>query len=303
MIKMFSLSSPPQPMFFSSQYQHSPATPSPLRTAYNVNLSRQPIMSGNEKSSPISEGYDENWSPVQTSKEDGTCSRTPATASSIFSRTPASTGTASTTPPTTGTSASAASAQAQKFQFEARARSQSPSAQLSRLGGQKREERKGRFLDRIRNRREDATDDRMLKMQWARERIEWEEDMRRQGKLLDVPEDAEAVEEAMDDAEEGGISPAEEKEIEALAGYYVSQQQESLHGAGGGDEMIGEDDEWDEVFMEVLSQEQWKQAGARPLDAQNAGVPDGGEERNAVPYPSSAGGQDGQGGADDMDMS
>jgi hypothetical protein len=283
---MFPLSSPPQHFFLGRHY--APTTPSPLRTGYNVN--RQPVMNQDViKSSPISEGWregDENWSPaVEKNQEEDVY--TPAPQSSIFSRTPASINTSFTTPSTTSkntTLASAASAQASKFQYEARARSQSPAAQLSRTGSEKKDLRKTKFLDRIRGRREDATDERLLKMQWARERNEWEEDMRRQGKLLDVPEEVETMEDTMEDAEQGGMSPTEEKEIEELAQYYVNEQD-----ASGVNELMDEDDEWDEVFMEVLSQE--KQASSQQTVVQWGSVNDSSHR------------PPGAGGADDMDMS
>lgn len=80
-----------------------------------------------------------------------------------------------------------------------------------------------------------------------------------------------------------GLSPTEEKEIEALLEMWDDRAGGSApQAADVGEDMVGDGDsqEWDEVFMEVLSQEQQQQhsasIGGHMMDSggQSGGVDD-----------------------------
>ena len=165
------------------------------------------------KSSPLSESYqsiedDENiFSPEQTPKSQFT---TPSTLPS-------------------------------KLSFEQRARSSSPAAKISKHATDSREKRKSRFLDRIRSRREDKRDDRMgdqiLRMDYVKERREWEEQMAQQA--TEVDEDVVMEEEP---------SPTEDKEIEELVSYFEQPERADQRDGPPGQHS---DDEYDQLFIEL----------------------------------------------------
>jgi hypothetical protein len=136
---------------------------------------------------------------------------------------------------------------------------------LTRHAASTRERKKNQFLDRIRRRRDDERSDgfgeQVLRMDFVRERRMWEEEMRRRavvegdlGLDLDLDLDLDLVmgdeneknedTDANADVQEEEMSPTEEFEFE-------------FEFERDGDEfLVDEDDEYDEVFREILLAEQ-----------------------------------------------
>lgn len=131
--------------------------------------------------------------------------------------------------------------------WETRARGASPAALLTRHAVSARERKKSQFLDRIRRRRDDERSDgvgeQVLRMDFVRERRMWEEEMRRRAVVegdLDVDPDLMMDDNTQEVQEEEEMSPTEEFDFER-----------------DGDEfLVDEDDEYEEVFREILLAEQ-----------------------------------------------
>lgn len=150
-------------------------------------------------------------------------------------------------------------------QWESRARSASPAASLARHAADGREKKKSQFLDRIRRRRDDSradnTGDQVLRMDFVKERKVWEDEMQRRAFLEqpvdpDMDVDFEIDAERMQESDQTQMSPPQEHDFDeaelALAldlGEFQSknESQEFLV-----DDIDG--DEYDALFMEVLSQ-------------------------------------------------
>ncbi|KAI1630316.1 hypothetical protein EDD37DRAFT_99810 [Exophiala viscosa] len=268
---MFSLPSPPQPSTFFAATRphftsHAPQTPSPLRTWRNANLMPMPIptpkTTGNKEnggssplgSSPLGKYADENARPVE---------QTPG------SQTPYASGskTISDTTFVFGQQTQSQQQQHVQGQWESRARSNSPAAALARHSVSAREKKKSQFLDRIRRRRDDERSDGMgeqvLRMDFVRERRMWEDEMRRravvEGDLAIDPNLEMDIEDEGEDAQ-AEMSPTEEfdPELDALAYQYPD----------GNEFLVDEDDEYDEVFREILlAEETGVSTDTRPTEA------------------------------------
>ncbi|KIV78744.1 hypothetical protein PV11_06357 [Exophiala sideris] len=297
---MFSLSSPPQPStFFAANrphfVSHAPQTPSPLRTWRNANLMPIPTPSSktnsdageNElpssplRSSPLGKYADENARPEKTSGNIqgagfGFCHA----GNSMLMTPPHTTETPSASRFELGSGVfgeqqrqeSQTPLQMQQQQqhipgpWESRARSASPAAVLARHSASAREKKKNQFFDRIRRRRDDERSDGMgeqvLRLDFVRERRMWEDEMRRRAVVegdngLDPDSQMEDEAQADDQAE---MSPTEEFDPEADALAYQYQE---------GDEfLVDEDDEYDEVFREImLAEEHGASTNTRPGEA------------------------------------
>lgn len=166
----------------------------------------------------------------------------------------------------------------QTSEWEHRARNAGPAATLARHAAQGREKKKTQFLDRIRRRRDDSRTemygDQVLRMDFVRERRQWEDEMNRRAMLeagvalageddyLDADmHDKPAGRE--DDSAEAEMSPTEDHDVDdALLEYYADavQDQQVRNSERGNDDYLidGEDDdeEYDRLFREMIAQNQ-----------------------------------------------
>lgn len=150
--------------------------------------------------------------------------------------------------------------------WEARARSASPAATLARHATQGREKKKTQFLDRIRRRRDDARSedvgDQVLRMDYVRERRDWEREMQRCAEAEAGVQDEGEVDMLVEEEEEarahGGeeLSPTEDHDLDELAQYY----EDIRRGSGSGEDEFPVDDadveEYERLFGQVLLQQQ-----------------------------------------------
>jgi hypothetical protein len=286
---MFSLSPPPPretPAFFPAHRLeggfmrtpkdvHAPQTPSPLRTSRNVNLmpfSRAFSRSGNgtdngsEKndetllSSPLGKfsatglGHnDENQTPAGKMGDVHTDKLITPPDSSHRSAVSFSNSTG-------GPSSFHFSLDHQKPQtdqtWETRFRDNGAAASLARHATQQREHKKTQFLDRIRRRRDDGRSeligDQVLRMDFVRERRRWEDEMKRRAlEAGQADMDMEEVEEEFD--QQPWMSPTEEHDFD---GFVDETGGHNLQGDDRDDEFVIDDDEYEELFREILSQDQ-----------------------------------------------
>ncbi|KAK5076425.1 hypothetical protein LTR64_006095 [Lithohypha guttulata] len=169
------------------------------------------------------------------------------------------------------------------FQFQQRARDAAASTQITNRISAGRTSRTSGFLDRLRRTRRDERDSRGIesfeKADYWRERREREARLRREaqqqdGPLSDIVEKMDI--EQIDDLEDAELSPVDEdQEVEELVHAYFDRGQQLR---GENDQMFAEridqqddnfeiddDSAYEEVFMEVLSQEH------RPRFAEHTG--------------------------------
>jgi hypothetical protein len=196
---------------------YAPPTPSPLRTSRNVNVMPQRRQpDNNDEENMIPKTPAENLSPQLF----------------FLNSTPV-------------TSENQQSSRAAQFQYQSRARATAPSVQLQNHAASKRDSRKKLFLDRLRNKRDDErcerTGDQVMRMDYIKERKAWEEEMQKRGMddLDEIEEDSEMQEQTEE------LSPTEDKEIEELVSYLNDNEEEDDFS----------DEEYDALFMEVMSQE------------------------------------------------
>jgi hypothetical protein len=167
--------------------------------------------------------------------------------------------------------------------FASRSRALTPQATLTAQNSAAKDRRKSLFRDKIRKHRDDARfegrGDQVLRMDFVRERREWEDRLARRAPAdLDGDENMEGIDEV--GVKERGVVPmTEEEEIEALAQYLVDTEDDEMqlqderegdrrweeHGQrkllGRGNEprldgnlSYGSDDEdYDHLFMEVIT--------------------------------------------------
>ncbi|OCT52171.1 hypothetical protein CLCR_08626 [Cladophialophora carrionii] len=200
-------------------------------------------------------------------------------------------------------------------QWELRSRESSPSTLLATQTARNREERKSRFLDRIRRRRDDQRSERVgdqvLRMDFVKERRGWEEQMARRaafeaGVAIEEAEE-EVVEEAdmQNDTEFGAQEMSPTEEYDDLVRDYENGYEYEYERERGFDrqgEMMPEDEfefpvdeaddeEYERLFreMEILSQQSVSQV--RDIMAQ--------EQQ----HPSQQGMEHRSGGGDAMDIS
>ena len=294
---MFFLSSPPQPpptqhQFFNNPFtfRHGPTTPSPLRTSYNANGIKRTRMSPpkyslHSLSSPITNSADYAESDNENDQAYPTTALTTTTTlPTAFSfSSPARTTTTNTV---------------QSTHYANRARASTPTALLNTHANTRKAETRARFLDRIRTRRDEGfgRDDKILRADYLNERQAWEAEMRRRAVLdgidagLQVDEEEAELDHQVDEAqrtahttmdlgedlqEEQQLSPTEEKELEALLEQWSpggstagNHNHPNPHHDDHAGMYIGHNDdsqEWDEVFMEVLSQEEVQLIGHEGL--------------------------------------
>ncbi|KPI36577.1 uncharacterized protein AB675_4407 [Cyphellophora attinorum] len=287
-----------QPQYFGASnnpfafQQHAPLTPSPLRTSYNANHGlRRPrlcgSMSKNDQqtnygvenkafslSSPISRGIqEEDFENLPETAQENTAHPSEHLKPFSFSSPTPTASTTFFTPSTTAGPTTAVTAPTSRY--EARSRASTPNSLLQNHATTRRADTRAKFLDRIRTRRDEGfgRDDKLLRADYLEERRAWETEMRLldNGAGVEVEEEEEldenmAMSGVVADAEsgvpgkgvgeeEGQMSPTEEKEIEELLELWDGE------GNGFADQADGDGDsqEWDEVFMEVLSQEQQHQ--------------------------------------------
>jgi len=166
--------------------------------------------------------------------------------------------------------------------WESRARSESPAASLARHAADGREKKKSKFLDRIRQRREDSraekTGDQVLRMDFVNERRAWENEMRRRATLeqpgdpeMDIDVDVD-VETGMmwDCVDQSHMSPPQE--YDEVDGGEYAMNFGGLHSRNGSQEFLVDDidpDEYDALFMEILSQDASRSFAHHPPQAPN----------------------------------
>ena len=154
---------------------------------------------------------------------------------------------------------------------------------LARTNRDAKERRKTLLLERVRQSRDDARydarSDQALRIEFVQERREWEERLRRRAPV-DEEVDLEAMDEDGDVGEVEEMSPTEEREIEELLSYlddggdgdgavegermlgrvsgYLSDSQprKSI-----GSDTMSDDDDYDQLFQEVLAQGQHEDLG------------------------------------------
>ncbi|EXJ81679.1 hypothetical protein A1O1_07744 [Capronia coronata CBS 617.96] len=181
--------------------------------------------------------------------------------------------------------------------WEHRSRDASPAAALARRAAQGRETKKTQFLDRIRRRRDDSRTemygDQVLRMDFVRERRQWEDEMNRRARMEveagiawtgeedDLDADMQDTQTAttkprwptadhefgQDQGDpEAEMSPTEEYNVDdALVEYYADTmhdqgaEAESVPAGRGADDdyLIDDDDEeYDRLFREMIAQNQ-----------------------------------------------
>ncbi|OAG42328.1 hypothetical protein AYO21_03496 [Fonsecaea monophora] len=150
-------------------------------------------------------------------------------------------------------------------QWELRSRSSSPSSLLNSQTNRSREQRKSKFLDRIRRRRDDdrseQVGEQVLRMDFVKERRVWEREMARRAAMEAAQEEEVESEDDDDDdeEEEPELSPThefeEDIEVDELIRQYEQEQLQTVKD----DEFVvedAEDEEYERLFreMEILSQ-------------------------------------------------
>ncbi len=148
-------------------------------------------------------------------------------------------------------------------QWSLRSRESSPSALLTTQTTRNREERKSKFLDRIRRRRDDerseVVGDQVLRMDFVKQRRGWEEQMARRA-ALEPPADFDEEEDDIvpEELEDEGMSPTEEFDD------LVREFERAGRAQDEGDEFLVDEvgeEEYERVFreMEILSQQSQSQ--------------------------------------------
>ena len=230
---MFRFSSPPSvyssPRFFSA---FIPQTPSPLQTSRNANLMPTTTPQHGIKSSPIFDStsfFDENSPSALDSRSD------------------------------------------LQTNFKARARSQSPQVHLARNIDTVRNHRKTAFLDKIKRNREhgkfDAREDQVLRMEFVRERREWERMLEERAPAV-LHEEGFPGDEMDVDVNEADVpqerppSPTEEQEMEELLSYLdesrgspIMDNPNTRHSEAATETLWGEDeDDYDAIFNDLTGE-------------------------------------------------
>ena len=160
------------------------------------------------------------------------------------------------------------STSARPSQWSLRSRESSPSSLLTTQTTRNREERKSKFLDRIRRRRDDERSaivgDQVLRMDFVKQRRGWEEQMARRAALeplADLDEEEEE-EDGAPEVEDEGMSPTEEYDDLVREFERIRRVDEE------GDEFVVdevEEEEYERLFreMEILSQQSQSQSQAQ----------------------------------------
>ncbi|KIW82557.1 hypothetical protein Z517_05584 [Fonsecaea pedrosoi CBS 271.37] len=150
-------------------------------------------------------------------------------------------------------------------QWELRSRSSSPSSLLNSQTNRSREQRKSKFLDRIRRRRDDdrseQVGEQVLRMDFVKERRVWEREMARRAAMEAAQEEEVESEDDDDDdeEEEPELSPTHEFEEDVEVDELIRQYQQEQLQTVKDDEFVvedAEDEEYERLFreMEILSQ-------------------------------------------------
>ncbi len=259
---------------------HAPQTPSPLRTSRNVNL--MPRSAGQNKSddetpllssSPLGRKFadhdDENDIRL-TGAGHHNEKTAPADDSPLITPPDSSHRPASFNPTFAGPSFAFSIDNptrnvSSQTGWETKFRNGGAAASLARHATQQREQKKTQFLDRIRRRRDDSRSemygDQVLRMDFVRERRRWEDEMKRRA-LMEAGELAE-VDSNMEEAEDEAhfqMSPTEEHDLDELYPM-IGAPHDLGHDDRDNDDFVFDDDEYDELFLEFLSQEQQMPAG------------------------------------------
>ncbi|KIW91372.1 uncharacterized protein Z519_08268 [Cladophialophora bantiana CBS 173.52] len=159
----------------------------------------------------------------------------------------------------------------QPSQWELRSRSSSPSSLLTSQTTRSREQRKSKFLDRIRRRRDDErsveVEEQVLRMDFVKERRGWEAEMARRAAVEAMQQ--EEIENDDDNEEEQELSPTQEYELDTEVDKLVRQyERENMHGVRDDEFMFedAEDEEYERLFreMEILSQQSHSQSENQP---------------------------------------
>ncbi|KIW31414.1 uncharacterized protein PV07_03065 [Cladophialophora immunda] len=154
-------------------------------------------------------------------------------------------------------------------QWELRSRSSSPSSLLTSQTHRNREQRKSKFLDRIRRRRDDdrseQVGEQVLRMDFVKERRGWEREMARRAAM----EAAQQEDMESDDDDDEELSPTQEYEEDIEVDELVREYEREKLQAVRDEEFVVEDDEdeeYERLFreMEILSQHSQPQQQSQP---------------------------------------
>ncbi|KIX91898.1 uncharacterized protein Z520_12387 [Fonsecaea multimorphosa CBS 102226] len=156
-------------------------------------------------------------------------------------------------------------------QWELRSRSSSPSSLLTSQTNRNREQRRSKFLDRIRRRRDDERSEQVgeqvLRMDFVKERRGWEMEMARRAAM--EASQQEEIESDDDDDEykedEEELSPTQEYEEDVEVDELVREYERENLRVMRDDEFVvedAEDEEYERLFreMEILSQHSQSQS-------------------------------------------
>ncbi|KAJ9646168.1 hypothetical protein H2204_000831 [Knufia peltigerae] len=316
---MFSQPTPQFSPFFAANrpqpHLYTPVTPSPLRTSRNANLMPTSPERKGGGSSPLRFGSSPlgKFAAADEQDENSTSNRlsgfylqkTPE-ASKQYASTTVGAGVLATPPDsssigngqagfgfqrTESTSAfpslagSASGKRSNTDTWESRAKSLGSANTLARHAAQGREQKKSRFLDRIRRRRDDTRSelvgDQVLRMDFVRERRIWEDEMRRRAAEAggDGTEEVDIDMMLDEEAPEDEMSPTEEFDPE-LESYYDYQTGDMLdlggprEGLGGQNDdnfLVDEDEEYEEVFRELIFKDEFQRSQGKTLQYEGGG--------------------------------
>ncbi|OAP54323.1 hypothetical protein AYL99_11424 [Fonsecaea erecta] len=160
-------------------------------------------------------------------------------------------------------------------QWELRSRSSSPTSLLTNQTNRNREQRKSRFLDRIRRRRDDdrseQVGEQVLRMDFVKERRHWEREMARRAAMEAAQQEEMESEDDDDDDDRGEeeLSPTQEYEEDIEVDELVREYEREHLQARRNDEFLideDEDEEYERLFreMEILSQHSQPQSQNQP---------------------------------------
>ncbi|EXJ59126.1 hypothetical protein A1O7_06557 [Cladophialophora yegresii CBS 114405] len=338
--------------------------PSPLRTARNANLNlmSSPTRDGLSKSAGTllgsspprcadaadGDGVDENWITDEIDGDrpgcDARADSTPAGnlnasvagGSSTFVTAPFD----STPRPQTTTRVAAFSSPlddssftfraaapqpSRVSQWELRSRESSPSTLLATHTTRNREERKSKFLDRIRRRRDnersELVGDQLLRMDFVKERRGWQEQMARRAAVeagVEIEEEEEEEQEEDEEILPEEMSPTEEYD-DLVRQYEFEHEFDRQGGMMPQDEFpvddADDDAEYERLFreMEILSQQSG--SASQSASQSHSGDQSSGGQRRDITLPTReqqpsqhevehrSGGGGGGGGGDAMDIS
>lgn len=176
-------------------------------------------------------------------------------------------------------------------EWESRARSASPAATLAKHAAEGRDSKKSRFLERIRQRRDDSRSevygDQVLRMDFVRERRRWEDEMRQRAMVEEAGDVSDEGDADMEEAEQEGLSPTELHDLDELVNDYNGNADDHLQLAlddhGEFLDLDDDEQEYEALFRELVSQGQ-DEARNRPKEGDSGHwtAPESGSQRGEL---------------------